>query len=197
MEVETRWWWIKLTGRRCSDGGHGETLNLNDYRITLPTQVLFAGMAKTGNDFTVETPTCSTDELQSQWGQFHLLTEYNWTFSNLLDEFKDGGVLHREKVFLFSCIEPQLLYFGGEFKVVHIPSVAAIVAPFPPSDKIGVKSLHMESEEIIDMKNINMGWVPHNIPLGKRSQRLSPQIFLFSRVQTKYALRKLPIHFTF
>lgn len=33
-----------------------------------------------------------------------------------------------------------------------------IVSPFPPSDKIGTYSI--QNEEIIDMNEMNMDWVP-------------------------------------
>lgn len=45
--------------------------------------------------------------------------------------------------------------------------IGQIVAPFPPSDKIGVMSLRVNSEEVIDMENMSMGWVPYKVPLGE------------------------------
>lgn len=45
--------------------------------------------------------------------------------------------------------------------------IEQIVSPFPPSDKIGINSVQRESEEILDMKQMKMDWVPY-IPLGKR-----------------------------
>lgn len=43
-----------------------------------------------------------------------------------------------------------------------------VVSPFPPSDKIGIKSVQRETEEILPMKQMKMDWVPY-IPLEKRS----------------------------
>lgn len=42
-----------------------------------------------------------------------------------------------------------------------------VVSPFPPSDKIGIKSVQREVEEIVPMKEMKMDWVPY-IPLEKR-----------------------------
>ncbi|GKD83076.1 heat intolerant 4-like protein [Tanacetum coccineum] len=38
------------------------------------------------------------------------LYEYNWNFSNLEEAFDKGGVLHREKVYLFVCTEGKVIY---------------------------------------------------------------------------------------
>jgi len=42
-----------------------------------------------------------------------------------------------------------------------------VASPFPPSDKIGIKSVQREVEEIIPMKQMKMDWVPY-IPLENR-----------------------------
>lgn len=42
-----------------------------------------------------------------------------------------------------------------------------VASPFPPSDKIGIKSVQRETEEIIPMKQMKFDWVPY-IPLEKR-----------------------------
>ncbi|CAI9282279.1 unnamed protein product [Lactuca saligna] len=129
----------------------------------------------------------------TEWDQLDLLSEYKWNFSNLEDAFDEGGVLHGKKVYLFSCTEPQLLFFGGQSKVTCIPVVVAIVSPFPPSDKIGINSVQRESEEILDMKQMKMDWVPY-IPLGKRGssvERLKSQIYILSCVQRRAGLTQL------
>ncbi|KAL4589972.1 hypothetical protein LXL04_002885 [Taraxacum kok-saghyz] len=103
-----------------------------------------------------------------QWDQLDLLSEYKWNFSNLENAFDEGGVLHGKKVYLFSCTERNTTaFFGGQSKVTCVPVVVAIVSPFPPSDKIGINSVQRESEEILDMKQMKMDWVPY-IPYGKR-----------------------------
>ncbi|KAD4586353.1 hypothetical protein E3N88_23954 [Mikania micrantha] len=83
-----------------------------------------------------------------------------------------------------------MLLCQGEIKAPCIPVVIAVVSPFPPSDKIGIKSVQMESEEIVDMKRMKMDWVPY-IPLGKRGssvERLNSQIFILSCVQRSYLM---------
>ncbi|KAL0378768.1 UNVERIFIED_CONTAM: protein HEAT INTOLERANT 4 [Sesamum radiatum] len=84
------------------------------------------------------------------------------------DAFEEGGELHNKKVYLFGCTEPQLVSFQGQGKVTMIPVVVAVVSPFPPSDKIGIKSVQRETEEIVPMKQMKMDWVPY-IPLENRA----------------------------
>lgn len=48
-----------------------------------------------------------------------------------------------------------------------ISSNEQVVSPFPPSDKIGIKSVQREVEEIVPMKQMKMDWVPY-IPLENR-----------------------------
>ena len=36
-----------------------------------------------------------------------------------------------------------------------------VVALQPPSDKIGIKSVQMEAESIVSMKEMKMDWVPY------------------------------------
>ncbi|KAF9597628.1 hypothetical protein IFM89_020107 [Coptis chinensis] len=103
----------------------------------------------------------------TEWDQFDMVYRFNWNFSNLEDAFEENGVLHGNKVYLFSCIEPQLVPVNGENKVICIPVVVAIVSPFPPSDKIGINSVQREAEEILPMKKMKMDWVPY-IPLAYR-----------------------------
>ncbi|KAL7604629.1 hypothetical protein Lser_V15G19363 [Lactuca serriola] len=124
----------------------------------------------------------------TEWELLDLLSEYKWNFSNLEDAFEEGGVLHGKKVYLFSCTE-----LGGKSGVILIPTVVAVVSPFPPSDKIGVNSVQREKEAILDMKRMKMDWVPY-IPLGKRGssvERLKSQIFILSCVQRRAGLKQL------
>ncbi|KAL7592367.1 hypothetical protein Lser_V15G32022 [Lactuca serriola] len=65
-------------------------------------------------------------------GELELLYEYKWSFSNLEGAFKEGGVLYGKTVYLFTSTKPQLLRFGDEWKLIHIPAVIAVVSPFPP-----------------------------------------------------------------
>ncbi|KAF9598640.1 hypothetical protein IFM89_029890, partial [Coptis chinensis] len=109
--------------------------------------------------------------------QFDMVYRFNWNFSNLEDAFEENGVLHGNKVYLFSCIEPQLVPVNGENKVICIPVVVATVSPFPPSDKIGINSVQREAEEILPMKKMKMDWVPY-IPLAYRYSLLTICCFI-------------------
>ena len=54
----------------------------------------------------------------------------------LFDQF------HRDEHWLFDCVLWQ------------------VTSPFPPSDKIGIKSVQREEELIVPMKEMKMDWVP-------------------------------------
>ncbi|KAI3431096.1 uncharacterized protein J3R85_008015 [Psidium guajava] len=131
----------------------------------------------------------------TEWDQLDTVYQMNWDFSNLEKAFEEGGKLYGKKVYLFGCTEPQLVFFKGESKIMYIPAVVAVVSPFPPSDKIGIKSVQRESEEIIPMKQMKMDWVPY-IPLENRDSqvdRLKSQIFILSCTQRRAALKHLKI----
>ncbi|XP_077224692.1 protein HEAT INTOLERANT 4-like [Tasmannia lanceolata] len=129
----------------------------------------------------------------TEWDNMDSVYKIKWNFSNLENAFEEGGELYGKKVYLFGCTEPQLVSFDGENNIRCIPVVVAIVSPFPPSDKIGVKSVQREVEEIIPMKEMKMGWVPY-IPLEDRHNqvdRLKFQISTLSCTQRRAALRHL------
>ncbi|CAK7337922.1 unnamed protein product [Dovyalis caffra] len=104
----------------------------------------------------------------TEWDQLEKVYGFNWNFSNLEDAFEEGGVLHGKRVYLFGCTEPQLVPFKDDSVLIYVPAVVAVVFPFPPSDKIGIKSVQREVEEIIPMKQMKMDWVPY-IPLENRA----------------------------
>ncbi|GJU84282.1 heat intolerant 4-like protein [Tanacetum coccineum] len=118
------------------------------------------------------------------------LYEYNWNFSNLEEAFDEGGVLHGEKVYLFVCTEAPI-----ERADILIPTVIAVVSPFPPSDKIGLISVQRESEsrKVVDMKAEE-----DENGLGSLCsywecfvERLKSQIFVLSCVQRRAGLKLL------
>ncbi|KAK4764964.1 hypothetical protein SAY86_026054 [Trapa natans] len=131
----------------------------------------------------------------TEWDQMDAVYQFNWNFSNLENAFEEDGKLYGKKVYIFGCTEPQLVSFKGESKIIYIPAVVAVVSPFPPSDKIGIKSVQRESEEIVPMKQMKMDWVPY-IPLENRESqvdRIKSQIFILSCTQRRAALKHLKI----
>ncbi|XP_078429631.1 protein HEAT INTOLERANT 4-like [Wolffia australiana] len=129
----------------------------------------------------------------TEWHNLDALNEVQWKFTNLEDAFEEGGELHGKRVYLFGCTEPQLLVINNEQKVACIPVVVAVVSPFPPSDKVGIKSIQRVEEEIIPMKTMKLAWVPY-IPLeGRQSQvdRFKTQIFTMGCTQRRSALKHL------
>ncbi|KAK4430620.1 protein HEAT INTOLERANT 4 [Sesamum alatum] len=132
----------------------------------------------------------------TEWDQLDMVYQYKWNFSNLEDAFEEGGELYNKKVYLFGCTEPQLVSFQGQGKVTMIPVVVAVVSPFPPSDKIGIKSVQRETEEIVPMKQMKMDWVPY-IPLENREAQVerlkNSQIFILSCNQRRAGLKHLKL----
>ncbi|GMH25128.1 hypothetical protein Nepgr_026971 [Nepenthes gracilis] len=129
----------------------------------------------------------------TEWDQLDTVYQFNWNFSNLENAFEEGGDLHGKRVYLFGCTEPQMVPFKDEQKIVWIPVVVAVESPFPPSDKIGIKSIQREHEEIIPMKNMKMDWVPY-IPLENRDsqvERLKSEIFILRCTQRRAAVKQL------
>ncbi|KAL3688822.1 hypothetical protein R1sor_015131 [Riccia sorocarpa] len=135
----------------------------------------------------------------TEWDQYEKVYEINWEFSNLENAFDEGGVLHGKKVYLFGCTEPQLLWFkdkeGNDLsRVVHIPAVVAVTSPFPPSDKVGIKSVQMEGEMILPMKEMKMDWIPY-IPEDTYEhtslERYKTQIYTLKCTQRRAALKQL------
>ncbi|MCO5577757.1 hypothetical protein L7F22_031589 [Adiantum nelumboides] len=129
----------------------------------------------------------------TEWDQYDRVYDLEWDFSHLEEAFGENGILHGKKVFLFGCTEPQFITFGEVSKVVHIPAVVAVVAPHAPSDKIGIKSVQMEGEFIVSMKEMKMDWVPY-IPNDRDHisvERYKSQIFTLKCIQRRVALRNL------
>eukprot|EP00250_Pteridium_aquilinum_P027890 c3607_g1_i1 orf=128-1162(+) len=129
----------------------------------------------------------------TEWDQYDRVYEIEWDFSHLEEAFEEEGILHGKKVFLFGCTEPQFISLGEVSKVVHIPAVVAVVASHAPSDKIGIKSVQMEGESIVSMKEMKMDWVPY-IPADRDHisvERYKSQIFTLKCIQRRVALRNL------
>jgi len=127
----------------------------------------------------------------TEWDQYDKVYEIDWDFTNLEKEFSEGGKLHGQRVYLFGCTEPQLVHFAENSRVIHIPAVVAVTSPFPPSDKIGIKSVQREEELIVPMKEMKMDWIPF-LPLDRAVERVkTPQIFTLKCTQRRAALKQL------
>ncbi|CAN6241253.1 unnamed protein product [Urochloa humidicola] len=124
------------------------------------------------------------------WQENDYIEDFEWSFENLEETLEEGGKLYGKTVYLFGSTEPQLLYVNGETKIVIIPVVVAVDCPFPPSDKIGINSVHLEKEEIVPMEAMKMAWVPY-VPLEDRlsgTDSLKTKIFTLDYTQQSSAL---------
>ncbi|CAI5525004.1 unnamed protein product [Closterium sp. Naga37s-1] len=130
----------------------------------------------------------------TEWDQYDKVYEIEWDFSNLDEAFDEGGPLHDKRVYLFGCTEPQLVHWKGKDKVVHVPAVVAVLSPFAPSDKLGIKSVQMETEMIVPMREMKMDWIPF-IPdttgRGSDLRRHRSNIFTLKCIQRRAGLRQM------
>ncbi|KAG6401193.1 hypothetical protein SASPL_138041 [Salvia splendens] len=121
----------------------------------------------------------------TEWDQLDMVYEYKWNFSNLE---VSSQLLSRAK--LLNKVESYIIRRSIS------SAVQSVVSPFPPSDKIGIKSVQRETEEIVPMKQMKMDWVPY-IPLEKRESQVerlkNSQIFILSCNQRRAGLRQLKI----
>eukprot|EP00245_Coleochaete_scutata_P006120 TRINITY_DN20277_c0_g1_i1.p1 TRINITY_DN20277_c0_g1~~TRINITY_DN20277_c0_g1_i1.p1 ORF type:complete len:294 (+),score=80.65 TRINITY_DN20277_c0_g1_i1:154-1035(+) len=130
----------------------------------------------------------------TEWDQYEKVYEMDWEFSNLEEAFEEDGVLAGKKVYLFGCTEPQLVQVGDSSKIIHIPAVVAVTAPFPPSDKLGIKSVQMETEAIVPMRQMKMDWVPYvpeDVKMSRDIERYRTKVFTLKCTQRKAALKQL------
>nr|PNR48559.1 hypothetical protein PHYPA_013036 [Physcomitrium patens] len=130
----------------------------------------------------------------TEWDQYDHVYEIDWDFSNLESEFEEGGKLYGKRVYLFGCTEPQLVHFTENSRVIHIPAVVAVTSPFPPSDKIGIKSVQREEELIVPMKEMKMDWapfIPPDVMDVRAVERVRTKIFTLKCTQRRAALKQL------
>ncbi|CAI7893488.1 unnamed protein product [Closterium sp. NIES-53] len=95
---------------------------------------------------------------------------------------------------VLSRIAAQLVHWKGKDKVVHVPAVVAVLSPFAPSDKLGIKSVQMETEMIVPMREMKMDWIPY-IPdttgRGSDLRRHRSNIFTLKCIQRRAGLRQM------
>ena len=83
-----------------------------------------------------------------------------------------------KKCFVFGSTEPQLI--AGN--MVYIPVLIAVVSDLAPPTKIGIKSVQMVNEEIVEMKKVKMSWTPF-IPKQNQTKNIN-----YDNLPTVYAL---------
>lgn len=98
--------------------------------------------------------------------------------------------LEGKNVFVFGSTEPQM--FQGKLR--HIPVLIVVVGTITPPCKIGINSVQMEQEEILDMKDMKMSWVPY-VPRSQQSKVLSlrnqTNIYFLHCKQRRSALKRM------
>jgi hypothetical protein len=107
------------------------------------------------------------------------------------EDTKDELDLENKNVFVFGLTEPQMIEGLG---MKHIPVLVAVVGSIAPPSKIGIKSVQMEKEEILDMGDLKMSWIPY-IPKENRQQTLTkkniPNIYFLHCSQRRESLKRM------
>ena len=92
-----------------------------------------------------------------------------WDFSHF-DEALQSGKLSAEndadtpRIYCFGCTEPQMVPFNDTTTVVPIPVIVAVRTEVPLPEKLGLNSVQMQQEQIVDMQRFKMGWMPLVLP---------------------------------
>ncbi|EFC50484.1 predicted protein, partial [Naegleria gruberi] len=114
----------------------------------------------------------------TEWNCYDLVYNVDWDFEHLHDFlfYDEDSATIRKQCFVFGCTEPQLI----DNEMVYIPALVAVVSDLAPPTTIGIKSVQMVNEEIVDMKKLKMSWVPF-IPREDKSQNIGqsniPKVF--------------------
>eukprot|EP00741_Cyanophora_paradoxa_P003421 tig00000704_g3324.t1 len=122
----------------------------------------------------------------TEWDQLDdVYAKYKWNFDHLDEALEEGELSANdsqrgnESVYLFGTTEPQLIQVHeDETKpklVVPVPVIVAIRSAVRPPEMLGIKSVQMEKESIVPMKQFKMGWVeqfePTRDPSKKKRQK--------------------------
>jgi len=85
-----------------------------------------------------------------------------WDFDHLYDKLIDeNSELNTAKyVYLFGTTEPQLVEKHG---LCYVPVIVAVVGDVAPPSKVGINSVQMTEETILDMNKMKMAWVPAHV----------------------------------
>ena len=74
-------------------------------------------------------------------------------------------------------------------EVVPVPTVCTVLLDFPPSELLGIKSVQMESESIVPMRQMKMAWVPfipQDVAEYQTLDRYRAQIFVIKCTQRRW-----------
>ena len=116
---------------------------------------------------------------KSTWEFYVFILFGLWQYGCWEKVFDDGLCIGY--ILICKCINLHMyfLYAYLIFLFDYFFLVEQVVSPFPPSEKIGIKSVQRESEEILPMKQMKMDWVPY-IPLEDRYESLFSCLIFFA-----------------
>jgi hypothetical protein len=124
----------------------------------------------------------------TEWDNYHKIFEHDWDFDHLQEKIFDGDLAQGKTAYLFGSTEPQMI----DGKVVLIPVIVAIVGDIPPPRKVGITSIQMASEDIVDMADLKMSWVPfvkHISGKKKKGASTTPSIYFLHCATRRPTLR--------
>jgi len=97
----------------------------------------------------------------TEWENYDRVYEdIPWRFPSLDRALSRGGFLDGKTVYMFGSTEPQMMTHGGHFKVFHLPVMVVLEVTMEPSHLLGIKSVQMESERLLDMRRLKVDWCP-------------------------------------
>ncbi|KAL0479625.1 hypothetical protein AKO1_007701 [Acrasis kona] len=103
--------------------------------------------------------------------QYDETYKIDWDFDHLEEmlEDEDSEINGARYLYLFGSTEPQLVEKHG---LSYVPVIVAAVGDVPPPSKVGINSVQMTEEKIIEMSSMKMAWVPFDIDhLSKKDQQ--------------------------
>lgn len=114
-----------------------------------------------------------------------------WDFSHFDEALQSGSLLPKEnsektRIYCFGCTEPQMIPQNDTTTVVPIPVIVAVQTDVPLPEKLGLNSVQMQTEQIVDMQRFKMGWMPLSVPkprvpaggaISKRRRANDPRVW--------------------
>ncbi len=141
------------------------------------------------------------------------MNRIKWDFSHLDEEIQSGRLSlgktsEKDRIYCFGCTEPQMIPFNETTTVVPIPVIIAVQTEVPLPEKLGLNSVQMQTEQIVDMQKFKMGWIPLVLPkatdkaqapdsgaIVKRKRTAAPRVWGLACSQAAFSSSLPPLAF--
>lgn len=132
----------------------------------------------------------------TEWENYdRVYSDIPWRFPSLDAAISESGFLGGKTVYMFGCTEPQMMTYKGAFKVFHLPVIVVCEIAVEPSHLLGIKSVQMERERLLDMRRLKVDWCPV-FPDGVEAdeagaRKARPRVFAMKCTQRRSATGSL------